>query len=172
MWAWIGEFLLLYLIWYYICYEFTPYMALRIWHFCRWKTKVYYFCRKIIRYGISVAKISTYALPGQTLEEITNIFHQFNAWKLSQYYRDILHHFELSWNYRDNRKKHYRSGVVLTSAAQGSGPRLPAFSTELLWRGYRAAGPCQWDWGWVQEGQQWGVGVESAEAHVKVIQFD
>ena len=112
MWAWIGEFLLLYLIWYYICYEFTPYMALRIWHFCRWKTKVYYFCRKIIRYGISVAKISTYALPGQTLEEITNIFHQFNAWKLLRYYRDILHHFELSWNYRDNRKKHYRSGVV------------------------------------------------------------
>ena len=112
MWAWIGKFLLLYLIRYYICYEFTPYMALRIWHFCRWKTKVYYFCRKIIRYGISVAKISTYALPGQTLEEITNIFHQFNAWKLLRYYRDILHHFELSWNYRDNRKKHYRSGVV------------------------------------------------------------
>ena len=112
MWAWIGEFLLLYLIWYYICYEFTPYMALGIWHFCRWKTKVYYFCRKIIQYGISVAKISTYALPGQTLEEITNIFHQFNAWKLMQYYRDILHHFELSWNYRDNRKKHYRSGVM------------------------------------------------------------
>ena len=121
MWAWIGEFLLLYLIWYYICYEFTPYMALRIWHFCRWKTKVYYFCRKIIRYGISVAKISTYALPGQTLEEITNIFHQFNAWKLSQYYRDILHHFELSWNYRDNRKKHYRSGVVGTTARKVSG---------------------------------------------------
>ena len=115
MWAWIGKFLLLYLIRYYICYEFFPYMALRIWHFCRWKTKVYYFCRKIIRYGISVAKISTYALPGQTLEEITNIFHQFNAWKLLRYYRDILHHFELSWNYRDNRKKHYRWGVFSTS---------------------------------------------------------
>ena len=131
MWAWIGEFLLLYLIWYYICYEFTPYMALRIWHFCRWKTKVYYFCRKIIRYGISVAKISTYALPGQTLEEITNIFHQFNAWKLLRYYRDILHHFELSWNYRDNQKKHYRSGVVLINTTTTSTPTTGGDSVPL-----------------------------------------
>ena len=79
------------------------------------KNKLYFICRKIIGYGISVTKISTYVLPGQTLEEITNIFHQFNAWKLSRYYRDILHHFELSWNYRDKWKKHYRSGVVLRS---------------------------------------------------------
>ena len=36
-----------------------------------------YSCRKIIKYGISVAKISTYSLPGQTLEEITYIFDQW-----------------------------------------------------------------------------------------------
>ena len=84
MWAWIGKFLLLYLICYYICDELSTFMTLKIWHFCRKKTQIHYFCRKIIKYGISVAKISTYALPGQILEEITNIFDLFNAWKISR----------------------------------------------------------------------------------------
>ena len=94
MWAWIGEFLLLYLIWYYICYEFTPYMALRIWHFCRWKTKVYYFCRKIIRYGISVAKISTNAPSGQRLRT-------FSANLALEKYRDIIAIYCIILNYRE-----------------------------------------------------------------------
>ena len=38
---------------------------------CFRKTDTLCFCRKIIKLAISVAKISTFALPGQTLEETT-----------------------------------------------------------------------------------------------------
>ena len=67
------------------------------------------FCRKIIKLGISVAKISTYALPGQTLEEIIYIFDQFNAWKIP-------------WKYRNNwrRKKQYRSRDLKCVTEYGS----------------------------------------------------
>ena len=39
MWAWIGKFLLLYLICYYICDKLSKFMTLKIWHFCRKKHK-------------------------------------------------------------------------------------------------------------------------------------
>ena len=63
--------------------------------------QIHYSCRKIIKYGISVSKISTHSLPGQTLEEITYIFDQLNAWKIPQ-------------KYCKNKRKHYRSRVLWT----------------------------------------------------------
>ena len=69
--------------------------------------QIHYFCRKIIKLGISVAKISTYALQGQTLEEINYIFDQFNAWRIP-------------WKYCDNRKKQYCSRDLKCVTEYGS----------------------------------------------------
>ena len=52
-------------------------------------------------------------LPGQHLEEITHFFDQFNAWKISWKYRDILHHIEISWNIVCIVKKQYCSWVIV-----------------------------------------------------------
>ena len=41
-----------------------------------------------------------------------HIFDQFNAWKISWKYRDILHHIEISWNIVCIVKKQYCSWVV------------------------------------------------------------
>ena len=49
------------------------------------------------------------------MEEITHIFDQFNAWKISWKYRDILHHIEISWNIVCIVKKQYCSRVVWTT---------------------------------------------------------
>ena len=58
-------------------------------------------------------------LPGQHLEEITHFFDQFNAWKISWKYRDILHHIEISWNIVCIVKKQYCSGVVPSRQTNG-----------------------------------------------------
>ena len=118
MWAWISSFLLFYLICYYICDELTPYLTLEIRHFCRKNHRIPHCFLKNIKYGIFVAKISTNALPGQILEEITHIFDQFNPQKISWKYRDILHHIEISCKYRVYRIKQYRSWVGSTRLGQ------------------------------------------------------
>ena len=51
-------------------------------------------------------------LPGQILKEIMHIFDQFNNWKMSWNYRDILHQIEISWNIVCIVKKQYCSGVI------------------------------------------------------------
>ena len=74
MWAWMEKFQLLYLIWCYICNELTQYMTLKIWHFWRKKDRKYAIFIVKTYNNISVAKTSTNAPPGQSLQKkLTNL---------------------------------------------------------------------------------------------------
>ena len=98
MWVWISSFLLVYLSCYYICDELTPYLTLEIQIFFRKNHTIPHCFLKIIKYGIFVAKISTYALPGQILEKIAH----FWPIKTPRKYRQNIAIYCIILKYRQN----------------------------------------------------------------------